>query len=375
MYKIKTLKNNHFLRFLYLMLVFVFLSTICKSQSRLSQVDSWMESNAKEMGGRTILVISQNGRIIYNKSVNVMSERQKALNKYAARKMHMEPDLTDYTTDSRQLIASCSKWLSAALIMTFVDEGKLSINDTVGKYLPVMSIHGKGNITIGECLSHLTGIKAPPIKKSLRDYKNIKSMDEAIAGIANLPMEGQPGNTFHYSSVGLQIAAAVIDKISGQSFEDLFAERIAKPLGLKNTDFNHHPVALPAGGASSTPADYLTFLNMILNKGELNGKRILSDHSIDEMEKNRILPGIQIAYSPTEATGFGYGYGEWVFKGTNETDAESWVTSPGLFGSFPWVNNEKHYCAFLMTFYIKSEGRADRYKTLKNLVDLAITNN
>ena len=48
------------------------------------------------------------------------------------------------------------------------------------------------------------------------------------------------------------------------------------------------------------------------------------------------------------------------------------VTSPGLFGSFPVVDNEKHYIAFLMTFYLKSEGRHDRYVELKKLMDEAV---
>jgi hypothetical protein len=48
------------------------------------------------------------------------------------------------------------------------------------------------------------------------------------------------------------------------------------------------------------------------------------------------------------------------------------VTSPGLFGSFPWVNNEKHYCAFMMTFYLKNDGRHERYVALKQLVDQAV---
>ena len=63
-------------------------------------------------------------------------------------------------------IASCSKWLSAALVMTFVDEGKLNLNDTIGKFLPVMTDHQKGNITIWQCLSHLTGYKWRKFKRS-----------------------------------------------------------------------------------------------------------------------------------------------------------------------------------------------------------------
>jgi CubicO group peptidase (beta-lactamase class C family) len=331
-----------------------------------------METNTKEMGGRAILVIFKDGHIIYDKSVSDLNHRQKSLIKYVAKKQGQEADLEEYTLHSRQLVASSSKWLSAALVMTFVDEGKLRLTDTVGRWLPILSKHGKGNITISECLSQLTGIQAPPLKESLKGMAKINNMDQAVEEIANMPMEGKPGKVFHYSNVGLQIAGAVLEKISGQTFQELFATRIAKPLGLKNTDFGNRPVALPAGSASSTPEDYLVFLTMILHKGNFNGIQILSDESITEMEIDRIGPEVKIAYSPAEAEGLGYGFGEWVVKNTEDGKPVKWVTSPGLFGSFPWVDNENHYCAFLMTFYLNNKGRNKRYLGLKQLVDESV---
>lgn len=218
----------------------------------------------------------------------------------------------------------------------------------------------------------MTGIKEPPFKELRKDMKSINSMDQAIQLIATLPEEGAPGKSFHYSSVGLQIAGAVIEKISGKSFEELFSERIAVPLGMKNTDFGKKNVALPAGGSRSTTEDYLTFLTMILNKGSFGGKQILTAQSVNDMQINRIGHDVKVEYSPAEARGLGYGYGEWVDI-SGKGKPSSWATSPGLFGSFPWVENEKHYCAFLMTFYLKNEGRNERYLGLKQLVDETIS--
>jgi CubicO group peptidase (beta-lactamase class C family) len=345
-------------------------STFLSAQSGYSKLDDWMEANTSEMGGRAILVVYRNDSIVYKKSVSDMNHWQKSMNKYVEKKQGTSLDPFDL--DTRILVASCSKWFSAALVMTFVDDGRLRLSDTVGTWLPVLTMHGKGNITISDCLSHLTGVKAPPIKESLKGMKNITSMDQAIEEIANLPMEGLPGSTFHYSNVGLQIAGAVIEKISGKSFETLFAARIAQPLGLKNTDFGKKQVAFPAGGASSTPGDYLHFLIMILHKGNFNGKQILSENAVNEMEMNRMGPDVKIAYAPGEAEGLGYGYGEWVLKQTVPGLPSKWVTSPGLFGSFPWVDNENHYCAFLMTFYLNDKGRQNRYFELKKLVDESI---
>jgi len=335
------------------------------AQNNFGKVDTWLNDHASEMGGRVVLVVYKDGKIVYNHAANDMNMRQKFVSRMVARKQGKKADLDDYASTSRAAIASCSKWLSAALVMTFVDEGKLKLTDTIGKYLPVLSQHGKGGITIGQCLSHQTGIKTPPLKESLQDMRQDNSMDDAIADIAALPMEGTPGKVFHYSNAGLQIAGAILEKISGKSFETLFAERIAHPLNMQHTDFGNAKVALPAGGAYSTPEDYLNFLTMIMNRGVFNGKRILSENSIAQMQINRITPDVKIAYSPAEAGGLGYGYGEWVFD-------EHTVSSPGLFGSFPWIDKDKKYAAFMMTFYLKNDGRQQRYKELKQLVDEAV---
>ncbi|MDO3644600.1 serine hydrolase [Mucilaginibacter sp. L3T2-6] len=335
------------------------------AQNNFKKLDNWMAGNTREMGGRSILVLYKDGKIIYNHSESEMNLRQKMAVRYVARRQGNTADMSDYTLTTRLRIASCSKWLSAALVMTFIDDGKLKLTDTVGKYLPVLSANGKGKITISQCLSHLTGIKAPELKENLEEMRNANSMDDAIAEIAKMPMEGQPGKVFHYSNVGLQIAGAIVEKISGKSFETLFAERIAQPVGMRNTDFGKGKVALPAGGAYSTPEDYLNFLVMIMNKGVYNGKRILSESSVAQMQVNRVTSDVKIAYSPAEAKGLGYGFGEW-------TMGSNGVSSPGLFGSFPWVNNEKKYCGFLMTFYIKNTGRNERYMDLMTLVNEAV---
>lgn len=349
--------------------LFLVLSKTLAAQDFRS-VDQWLDNHAEIMGGRAFLLIYKDGKVIHAQAANEMSRKQKFIGKMVARRMGKEANVDDYSIHTRQAIASCSKWLSAALVMTFVDEGKLKLDDSVGKWLPVMSSHGKGKITIAQCLSHLTAIQAPSLKESMDEMKDMRSMDEAIDKIAELPMEGEPGKVFRYSNAGLQIAGAVLEKISGKSFETLFAERLAGPLEMKNTDFGKGKVALPAGGAWSTPEDYMKFLAMILQKGVFNGKRILKEVSISQMQANRLTSDIRIAYSPAEAGDYGYGFGEWVMESAGHS-AKS-VSSPGLFGSFPWVDNEKKYAGFLMTFYLKSDGRNERYKELKSLVDKAI---
>ncbi|MFX8797496.1 serine hydrolase domain-containing protein, partial [Acinetobacter baumannii] len=76
-------------------------------------------------------------------------------------------------------IASCSKWLTAALVMVLVDEGKISLDDKVTKYIPEFAKYSKGYITIRHCLSHQTGIEQEPIKLlSILQRKKFPNLEE-----------------------------------------------------------------------------------------------------------------------------------------------------------------------------------------------------
>jgi CubicO group peptidase (beta-lactamase class C family) len=381
----------------------VLLFTIFFSQFSFSQnfnkVNDWLDDNINDLGGRAVILIYKDGKIIYEQTKNEISRKQKFGAKWLERKTGKDINLDDFTVDTKQRIASCSKWLTAALAMTFIDEGKLNLEDTIGKFLPVMTAHSKGKIKVWQCLSHLTGIKQvgvaaamngsnddtgeeAPRKTSLKDKleklatkkdNGWSSMQQAIDSIAGAPMEGEPGKTFHYGNAGLQIIAAILEKIGNKDFETLFQERIAKPLQMNNTDFGKVAVPLAAGGAWSTPKEYLNFIQMILNEGRFSGKQIISKNSIIEMQKNRVAKDAKIMYSPAEAGVWGYGFGEWIMDGSTELQRSTAVTSPGLFGTFPWVDHQKKYCAILFTFNIKSKGRHERYTALKKEVDDAIT--
>lgn len=349
-----------------------------------NKADAWLKDNVDELGGRAVLVVFKDGKLIYSRAENNMNRRQKAVGKFIAKRQGKDVDeaLQDFNTTTKERIASCSKWLSAALVMTFIDDGSLKLEDSVGKFLPIMSANRKGNITIWQCLSHLTGIKSGNAKEMNQVMKNIHSMDEAIEMIARQPIEGTPGKTFHYSSAGLQIAGAVIEKISGRDFETLFAERIARPCEMINSDFGKGKVPMPAGSGWSTAEDYLKFLSMILNDGIYKGKQVLKKSSVIEMQKNRVSKDCKIMYSPAEAGDWGYGFGEWVIDSPLQTSPErgglpdsersNAVTSPGLFGSFPWVDRNLNYAGFLFTYNINSKGRNDRYKDLKKIVDESV---
>ena len=342
------------------------------AQYDFNKVDTWVNDNLPDLGGRAVLLIYKDGKVVYSKAENNVTERQRKIATFLAKRKGKDADelLQDLTPSSRISIASSSKWLSAALVMTFVDEKKLSLEDTVGKYLPVMTLHGKGNIKIWQCLSHLTGINPGTFKESLQTFKDLNTMNEAMEKIASLPTEGEPGKSFHYSSIGLEIAAAIIEKIGNKPFEEIFEERIAKPCGMVSTDFGHAKVPVAAGGAFSTAGNYLNFLIMILNNGKFDGRQILSASSIDKMQHNYAKEAA-IAFTPAEAGNWGYGFGEWTID--DNPGRSLAVSSPGLFGSFPLIDNEKKYAAVLFCFNLKSEGRHEKYTDLKSRIDNAIS--
>lgn len=346
-----------------------------------SKITKWVNDNLPDLGGRAVMMVYKDGKMVYAQAFNNLSKKQENRQKIKAKLTGADEEqlLQDYTLTTRERIASCSKWLTAALAMTYIDEGKFRLNDTVGKFLPIMTKYGKGHIRIWQCLSHTTGIKGGDLREWLQGMKNIKSMNEAMEQIAMSPMEGEPGKTFRYGNTGLQIIAAIIEKTGEKDFETAFKERIAEPLNMKNTDFGKKGVPLAAGGAYSTPEDYMNFLTMIVNEGEFNGKRIISKALIVEMQKNRVGRDVLVTSSPAEAGNWGYGFGEWVMdsplaiadkKGAMpDSKRSSAVTSPGLFGSFPWVDTEKKYCAFLFVYNLQHKGRNEKYKELKQVVD------
>jgi CubicO group peptidase (beta-lactamase class C family) len=345
-----------------------------------------MTKNLPELGGRAVLMIYKDGNIVYNKSFNNMSQKQQNAGKIRARVQGVEDEemLRDFNDTTREKIASASKWLTAALAMTFIDEKKLRLSDTVGKFLPTLSKAGKGQIKIWHCLSHTTGLKETALRESLMAFQKIKTMDEYIEMVVKMPIEEQPGKVFRYGNTGLQILAAVMENISGKDFETLFRERIAEPLKMKNTDFGKTGLPLAAGGAWSTPKDYMNFLTMILQEGQFEGKQIISKALIQEMQKNKLTQDCIIAFKPDEVGNWGYGFGEWIADpplaiaprkdAMPDSERALLVSSPGLFGSFPWIDNKNKIAGFLFVYNLQHKGRQERNTSLRNIVQTVFSN-
>lgn len=332
-------------------LIFLLILQVARAQYDFSALDAKLNSYKTKLGNNVVAIIYKDGKIIYTKS------------------------LGDFTATTQAPIASCSKWLTAALVMTFVDEGKLSLDDYVSKYIPEFTSYGKGYITIRQCLSHTTGIEGEkPGLASFLKSRRFNTLEEEVNDyMSKHEIYVQPGKKFSYSSIGLNIAGRVLEIISKKPFDQLMMQRIFRPLNMRNSTFYNERAVNPSGGCQSTANDYMNFLQMILNKGMFNGKRILSEASIATMQQAHTTQDM-IAYTPKTAEGFDYALGEWILEKDSSGKATC-VSSPGLFGTWPLVDNCRGYACIFLVKNLLGEEKRDIYTDMKNTIDSILQTN
>jgi CubicO group peptidase (beta-lactamase class C family) len=337
--------KNSLLKLLAIIILLGFQQTY--AQYNFSKLDEILLSKKRAFGGNVCLLIYKDDKTIY------------------------ENNLGDYNKNTAEPIASCSKWLTAALVMTFVDEGKISVDDYVGKYLPEFSKGDKAKIKIRHCLSHTTGIHSEPITmRLLMARKKYKSLTEEVADFANEPLIAEPGQAFAYSNIGLNVVGHILEVISGKDFETLFQERIAKPIEMTSTTFIGKQVYNPSGGATSTASDYIKFLSMILHKGNYNGKQVLSEKSVELMQTSK-TENAKVLYVPDGGKGFEYAFGEWVQEKDN-SGKSTFISSPGLFGTYPFIDIKRNYAAIVFVKNLKVRNRRENNLVIKQAVDEAL---
>lgn len=281
-------------------------------------------------------------------------------------------EIGDFNSKTPAPIASCSKWLTAALVMMFVDEGKISLDDPVVKYLPVFGEYFKNYITIRQCLSHTTGIQSDPITLlRLLERKKFSSLEDEVNSFAKKDIQAKPGTEFRYSNIGLNIAGRILEVVSKKKFDVLIKQKLLNPLGMRKTTFStlDGSAVNPSGGAVSTTEDYMQFLIMMLNKGKYKGQQILSENAVNEMMKVQTTPDM-IKYAPKAAEGFNYALGSWVAEEKNGT--ATCAASPGLFGTWPMIDYCRGYAYIVFVKNLLGEERAEEDLQLKKIIDKQI---
>jgi CubicO group peptidase (beta-lactamase class C family) len=324
------------------------------SSAKLAKVDDVLKgfiAEKKLAGG--IVAISRKGKIVHFGTYGKMDlERDKP----------MKPD-------SIFRIYSMSKAITTAAALILFDEGKYELDDPVGKYIPEfkeLSVWresqaepAKRQMTVRDLMRHTSGLSYGfvgngPVEKR---YKKDKPIDRAgslsamIKKLSDIPLAFEPGSKWQYS-VSIDVLGRLVEIWSGKKLENFLTERICKPLDMKDTAFdvpkgkidrftaNYGPsesgglrliddpvksryltkagLASGGGGLVSTTRDYLRFLQMVLNGGELHGTRILKKKTVRLMTRNqlpkKIMP-IRIGPIPRVGVGFGLGFSTRVSMG------------------------------------------------------------
>jgi CubicO group peptidase (beta-lactamase class C family) len=244
-------------------------------------------------------------------------------------------------TDDIFWIASMTKPITATAVMMLQEEGKLSVEDPVAKYLPELgelkTAEGKpAKLTLRHLLTHTSGMpEATP-----EQYKAARTLAEVIPLYAGKPLKFEPGSKWQYCQSGINSLGRIVEIVSGQSFPAFLQQWLFDPLGMKDTTFylsraqlarlvktysrtneklQEVPISFlngyrptdrgrypaPNGGLFSTAPDYAKFCRMILNQGALDGKRYLKPESV------KLMTSVQtgdLKTGFTEGNGWGLGW-------------------------------------------------------------------
>ena len=252
-----------------------------------------------------------------------------------------EESFADVTPSTVMPIASASKWLTSATLMTLVDEGRLSLDDHVADHLPGFGGRKKA-VKVRHLLSHTSGLE---FDGCIADPGT--TTEACTARIADgADPSTRPGTQFAYSSVGYEVAARLVEVLTGQSFEEAFEARIARPLGMTATRFDayggqrvRHPQ--PAASAVSSVDDYAKFVAMMASGGSANGRRIRAAESVSEIERDQVKGIDTRADGAVQTTGIPtYGLGVWRDV-VGRDDEIKVVSGSGAYGFYPWIDRRR----------------------------------
>lgn len=348
--------------------------TVGISSERLARIRPRMQSFV-DQGGYSGLgtLLARRGKLIHSEQVG-WQDRQNQI---------------PLSADTIYRIYSMTKPVVCTAFMTLYEEGRFLLSDPVAKFLPAFGMLRvlRGNsagdtqvdllrpITLRDLLTHTAGLAYGLINETMVDelYRQAHLVDdgertlEAMIGeLARLPLAYQPGAIWYYS-LSIDVIGHLIEVISGQPLQNFLTERLFKPLGMADTAFFVPPekrdrlaaidiirenvpacVADPAmvaqmnpvdnttfarGGIGlfSTAWDYMRFAQMLLQRGELDGARILAPKIIDLMHRNHLAPNL-LPYEINGApmSGYGFGLGSRVLMSVAESGM------PGSAGEFGW---------------------------------------
>ncbi len=240
-------------------------------------------------------------------------------------------DLSDgsqATSDTLFRIGSITKSLVALSVMMLVEEGKLSLDDRLAWLAPELEFSNPWESTdpvrIVHLLEHTAGWNMHSLLEAAYDKPIQLDLRAALAfRPATRTSRWKPGTGFAYSNIGAPVAAYIVERLTGERFEDLVAARIFKPFGMRTATFfmpdstssrlatGYDPhlrrvtyrnlLMRPAGAVSASARDMAALVRLYLNRGSLDGRKLVNPESIDRIE----LPTSSLAARKGIRTGYG----------------------------------------------------------------------
>jgi len=305
------------------------------SSDRLARIDKVIQQGIDSgwIAGATGF-IARDGKVVYNKALGFSDIEKKTVLK----------------NDDIFRIASQTKAITSIAAMMLFEEGKFLLDDPISKYIPEFSnpqvidkfnpadttfttIKAKREVTVRDLLTHTSGIDYAGIGSATMNAVYAKAgiptgfvsekivLGEKIRALGKLPLVHNPGERFTYG-LNSDVLGYLVEVWSGESLDSYFRKHIFEPLGMNDTyfyipeekkerlvkvtledgnkplsvvsdSFVNYPIAegtYYSGGAglSSTTVDYAKFLQMLLNNGTYNGKRLLARRTVDLITSNQI---------------------------------------------------------------------------------------
>lgn len=263
------------------------------------------------------------------------------------------------TPDSMFLLGSITKPLTAAAVMVLVDRGELRLSDAAVKYLPEFNEGPRKDITIEQLLTHTSGLP-DQLENNAELRANHAPLADFVKGAVRTPLLFAPGTRYHYQSMGILLAAEIVERVAKTSLPKFLQEHVFAPLGMKRTvlglggfakadmvpmqtehaapeagggdpkarewDWNSdywRNLAAPWGGAHSTAADIAAFLRCFLHPDgkvlrEANARLMITDHT-PKLEAHRGI-GFMVG-----AVGLGKGGSARAFGHSGSTGTLAWA--------------------------------------------------
>lgn len=332
--------------FISLMIVVCIVGTIACSPStvnaqRPDDIDILMEDAiAQGLVAGGVVIIGNRDGIIYKRAYGRMS------NSY-------DSPYTDL--DTVYDIASLTKVVATTTaIMKLAEEGKLSLVDPVKKWFPEFKKKGKDDLLVYNLLTHTSGFRDFPLSSA-------NSLQSAIEGAAKQRLSGEPGSRFNYADINFILLGELVRRVSGYRLDQYATHYLFQPLGMWYTGFNPGdelivkcastigPGGAPLTGAVqdyaarqlggvaghaglfSTAEDLSRFCRMILNGGELDGRRVLSERAVEQMTApyfshgGRVIRGLGWDRESPYSAPRGSGFSEISFGHTGYSGTSIWI--------------------------------------------------